>query len=93
MHRKQQNPPMGVVEIDSSEDEGVDIVAAETSKKSNNANNKPSNEAQLQIKVPKLEKVAETAQLDTIYRPLESRSFWKAGAVEVGPKISTFSQG
>lgn len=88
MPPKQQNQQIEIVEIDSSEDE-----ESNANKNGDNGKNKPNYIPQSQIKVPKLEKVTEFARPKSNYRPLDSRSFWKAGDIEVTPRSPTFAQG
>lgn len=93
MPPKQQNQQIEIVELDSSEDEETNEVAAKANKNNDNGKNKPNYMPQFQIKVPKLEKVTEIARPKSNCRPLDSRSFWKAGDVEVTLRRPTFAQG
>lgn len=93
MPPEKQNQQVEIVEIDSSEGEESTEVAAKANKNSDNGKNKPNYMPQSQIKVSKLEKVTEIARPESNHRPLDSRSFWKAGDVEVTPRRPTFAQG
>lgn len=83
-----EKAPIEVVEIDSSDDNEHSVSVAENGNK-----NKPQKDAQLQLKTPKIEIPVAVAPPDSNYRPLDSRSFWKAGAYEIGPSQSTYVQG
>ncbi|KAL3527161.1 hypothetical protein ACH5RR_011817 [Cinchona calisaya] len=91
--KKQEKAPIVVVEIDSGDDEDSVVVAQKGNKSNNNYSNKSTKDAQFQFKTPKLETPVAVAPPDSNYRPLDSRSFWKAGAFEIGPSKSTFLQG
>lgn len=86
---KQGETPVDVVEIDSSDDEDFNVVAA----KSNSNSNKSQIDAQFQIKAPKVEPGNATTPVEFNNRPLESRCFWKAGSYEIAPVKSSYSQG
>ncbi|KAL2532428.1 Histidine kinase [Abeliophyllum distichum] len=77
-----------IVDLGSSDDEGGQGAAAEFS----NYVNKPSNNAKLQSKPPNAQAAVPIAN-NVNNRSLESRSFWKAGAYEIGPSKSTSFQG
>ncbi|XP_027179806.1 protein MICRORCHIDIA 2-like [Coffea eugenioides] len=99
MPRKGQDKekaPIDVVEIDSSDDEATIVVDAGGHRNLNNSNNniyKPINDAQLQLRAPKLENPVVLAPPDSNYQPLDTRSFWKAGAYEIGPSKYSYIQG
>ncbi|KAG8383386.1 hypothetical protein BUALT_Bualt04G0007100 [Buddleja alternifolia] len=83
-----------VVELDSSDDEGSAsaTAAAGASRSKDTHNNKlQSNGEKLPIKTAFAIDYGGGKGTDS--RPLENRSFWRAGAYEIGPTKSTFIQG
>uniref|UniRef100_A0A5B7BTN5 Putative MORC family CW-type zinc finger protein 3 n=1 Tax=Davidia involucrata TaxID=16924 RepID=A0A5B7BTN5_DAVIN len=85
MLRKQEKDPINVVDIDSSDDEnGVGV---------ERRNNTSPNEPSLQTTRPEVQSTITNPPSVPGYRTLDSRSFWKAGAYEVGPTKWAPSQG
>lgn len=81
MPPKQIPASVEVVDLDSSDDEGVAATA----------NRKPAYSDKLQAKPPS----KGGAQLASVVnnQSIEDRSFWRAGAYEIGTAKSTLSQG
>lgn len=75
-----------VVDLDSSDDEGAAV--AEFSENVN----KSSNNVNIRSKPPNAQP-SDPIDDNANYRSFESRSFWKAGAYEIGPSKSTSFQG
>lgn len=91
-----EKAPIDVVEIDSSDDEATAVVAGKGHKNLHNNNDdihKPTNDAQLQLRTPKLENPVAVAPPDSNYQLPDTRSFWKAGAYEIGPSKPSYIQG
>ncbi|KAK4711808.1 hypothetical protein R3W88_006321 [Solanum pinnatisectum] len=87
MPPKVEKLPMDVVELDSSDDEGTGVpVVGMTKPEINHGSNSLS-------KSPVIEKPNAVVPPDSNYRPLDSRSFWKAGNFEVGRIKSTAIHG
>lgn len=87
-----------VVDLDSSDEEGGGPpAAAGVSRINKTGNSKPSNGAKLQTKPPTTTEAASATNsgdaLVVNYQPLDGRSFWRAGAYEIGPTKSTLIQG
>lgn len=87
MPPKVEKLPMDVVELDSSDDEGTGVpVVGMTKPEINHGGNSLS-------KSPVIENPNAVVPPDSNYRPLDSRSFWKAGNFEVGRIKSTAIHG
>lgn len=83
-----------IVDLDSSDE---DDAAAEVSRSSKIVVSKTSNGAKLQTKPPTTTQSACAVNngdvVSASYGPLDNRSFWRAGAYEIGPTVSTIIQG
>nr|XP_009762162.1 PREDICTED: uncharacterized protein LOC104214216 [Nicotiana sylvestris] len=78
-----EKPPIDVVELDSSDDEGAGVIGKRKPDLPHGGNSLS--------KSPVIENP--NAIVPSNYRPLESRSFWKAGNFEVGRIKSTAIHG
>lgn len=87
MPPKEEKLPIDVVELDSSDDEdtGVPVVGMRKPDMPHGGNSLN--------KSPVIEKSNAVVPPDSNYRPLDSRSFWKAGNFEVGRIKSTAIHG
>ncbi|KAK4383245.1 protein MICRORCHIDIA 2 [Sesamum angolense] len=83
-----------IVDLDSSDE---DDAAAGVSRSSKIVVGKTSNGAKLQTKPPTTTQSASAVNngdvVSASYGPLDNRSFWRAGAYEIGPTVSTIIQG
>ncbi|KAK6125701.1 hypothetical protein DH2020_040551 [Rehmannia glutinosa] len=97
--RQKQIPATAdVIDLDSSDGEdGGPVAAAGVSRINNTDDIKPSIIAKLQTKPPTTAQSASEINSGDVLaasnRPLDNRSFWRAGAYEIGPTISTLTQG
>ncbi|KAI3451015.1 hypothetical protein Pfo_007680 [Paulownia fortunei] len=96
--QKQIPATANIVDLDSSDDEdGGPAATAGVPRINNTDNSKPSSGVELQTKPPTTTQSASAINngdaLAANYRPLDNRSFWRAGAYEIGPTKSTLIQG
>ncbi|GER40393.1 histidine kinase [Striga asiatica] len=95
--RQKQIPAAAdVIDLDSSDSEDGGP-AGGLSRANRTGNGKPSNNAKSLTKPPTETQTAARINSGDAssgnYQPLESRSFWRAGAYEIGPTVSTLEQG
>ncbi|CAA0839235.1 Histidine kinase-- DNA gyrase B-- and HSP90-like ATPase family protein [Striga hermonthica] len=96
--QKQIPAPADVIDLDSSDSEdGGPAAAAGVSRANRTGNGKQSNNAKSLTK-PLTEtqtavRINSGDASSANYQPLENRSFWRAGAYEIGPTLSTLEQG
>ncbi|KAL6583437.1 hypothetical protein OROMI_005515 [Orobanche minor] len=96
--QKQIPATANVIDLDSSDGEDSGPVAAARVPRINRTDDsKPSNSSKFQTKSPPttlpISGINSGDALVANYQPLGNRSFWKAGAYEIGPTLSTLVQG
>ncbi|KAL3633207.1 hypothetical protein CASFOL_022969 [Castilleja foliolosa] len=96
--REKQIPAIAtVIDLDSDGEDSGPVVSASVSRVNSTGESKPSIRANLQTKPHMATQSPSVISGGDAFaannRPLDNRSFWRAGAYEIGPAVSTLIQG